>query len=292
MRFGLTFSTKYSSDLGLDPQNTFRRALNDFNFSSIRIPVYWDRVEPNEGELDIKELLFFLNAAKFKGLEITLSIGRKVPRWPEYHQPQWTNDMTEDAFNQSYLNYLNQVLPLITKYSDFDFIQVENEPLYNFGNAKYKLTKDFFEREISVVKSLISKPIVITESGEGRDWVEAGNYGDKIGINMYAVVYDGRWHRYYRHNKKPDFYIKKKSKVNKDVFVSELQAEPWGPGGVRDLSVDEIKKSISSEQLKQNIELAKQSGFEEVWMWGVEWWYFIENQMPEILQTAKEIINS
>src|SRR3989338_5333005 len=47
MQYGVTFSPMYAEELGLDPMEAFDATL-DLGVRLFRIPVYWNRVEPEQ----------------------------------------------------------------------------------------------------------------------------------------------------------------------------------------------------------------------------------------------------
>ena len=46
---GITFSARYATDLGLDWKETYLALLDDMGVRKVRIPVYWDLTEPQNG---------------------------------------------------------------------------------------------------------------------------------------------------------------------------------------------------------------------------------------------------
>ena len=69
----------------------------------------------------------------------------------------------------------------------------------------------------------------------------------------------------------------------------ELQAEPWGPKLLYDISLEEQEKTMNAEQFKKNIEYAKKTGFDYHYLWGAEWWYWMKEKQgdPSIWNEAK-----
>lgn len=61
----------------------------------------------------------------------------------------------------------------------------------------------------------------------------------------------------------------------KPTFIHELQLEPWGPKNIWEMSLQEQKKSMSAEQVKMNLQYAKQCKQKTVDLWGAEWWYWL-----------------
>jgi hypothetical protein len=47
---------------------------------------------------------------------------------------------------------------------------------------------------------------------------------------------------------------------------------------------------MNLKQLKENIEFASRSGHREIYLWGVEWWYYLkEKNQPEFWNEAKSL---
>ena len=69
--------------------------------------------------------------------------------------------------------------------------------------------------------------------------------------------------------------------LGKDIFIAELQSEPWPPQGMNSAMFTEIA------------DYAKVSGFPSAYWWGVEWWHAEkENGRPEMWDLAKELFKS
>jgi hypothetical protein len=64
----------------------------------------------------------------------------------------------------------------------------------------------------------------------------------------------------------------------KKVFVSELQAEPWFANSLPDMSIPEQKKIMNEKTARDAIRFAKKAGFKEIYLWGVEWWYWLKTK--------------
>jgi hypothetical protein len=74
------------------------------------------------------------------------------------------------------------------------------------------------------------------------------------------------------------------------VFVSELQTEPWSPGPIKDWDIEEQKQHMNPEKLRANFAFASRMSVSEVYLWGVEWWYWMKEQgHPEMWEAGKEI---
>ena len=80
---------------------------------------------------------------------------------------------------------------------------------------------------------------------------------------------------------------------NKPFLVSELQAEPWATVDFRGLSVEEQFKVFGPEYFKETIEYAKKTGFNEYYLWGAEWWYWLKEKQnePVMWEEAKKLFS-
>ncbi len=155
------------------------------------------------------------------------------------------------------------------------------------------------KEEIDLVKSLDSKnkPIIISESGEFSFFTKSARIGDIVGITMYKTVWFEELETYVKYPFPPIFYARKARIIekifDKKVICIELQAEPWGPVLLYDLPIEEQEKTMNLELFKNNIEFAKNSGLDEFYLWGGEWWYWLKKTQnnPEIWDFAGTIIN-
>ena len=48
IEFGVTFSNKYATQLGLDWQDAYIKTLDDLNVKKLRLIAYWDETEPEK----------------------------------------------------------------------------------------------------------------------------------------------------------------------------------------------------------------------------------------------------
>src|SRR6266404_916230 len=87
--WGINFSPNQARYLGLDPTQTFSAILKDLKPKKIRLVAYWETFEPRQGEFNFSETDALLKAASDNGTKITLVLGKKQPRWPECHVPDW-----------------------------------------------------------------------------------------------------------------------------------------------------------------------------------------------------------
>jgi len=62
----------------------------------------------------------------------------------------------------------------------------------------------------------------------------------------------------------------------KKVFVAELQAEPWNFRQIYELPAYKQLETMNPEEFAKTIEYFKQTGLEEAYLWGAEWWYWLK----------------
>ncbi|MBI5766037.1 hypothetical protein HZA71_02300 [Candidatus Falkowbacteria bacterium] len=62
------------------------------------------------------------------------------------------------------------------------------------------------------------------------------------------------------------------------MIVAELQAESWHKENknLSQMTLAEYFQSMSLNQFKSNIKYAEKAGFDEIYLWGAEWWYFMK----------------
>lgn len=280
--FGVTFSKIYAQELGLDWKEAYLSILDDLRIKKIRLVAYWPEIEPGEGIFDFENLDWQVNEAEQKGAEIIMAVGRRLPRWPECHVPEWAQDLSEKGQQEEILDIISEV---VNRYKDREaikFWQVENEPfLGTFGECP-KLDKKFLDREIALVRELDpSRKIILTESGEFSTWIGAARRTDIMGTTLYRTVW-AKYFRFYIRYPIPAIFYQRKTALIKKLFdvdkiiVVELQAEPWGPKPTQELSLEEQFKSMNQKELREIIDYTKRAGFSEAYLWGAEWWYWLK----------------
>lgn len=292
---GVDFSVKQARSLFLNWQEVYIAMLDDLEVKKIRIHAPWNLVEPEMGEYDFSDLDWQIEEAAKRDVEIILAIGRRTPRWPECHDPEWIEKMSEEIVFERQLDIVEKVVNRYKYNNTIVMWQVENEPLLDaFGECPPGNYSNL-RKEVSLVRTLDDRPILITDSGELGLWVLAANSGDYFGTTIYKVTYNNVLGYYYYHLP-PLFYRLKAWLVGKDldnVFISELQAEPWAEDGFRITPLKDQYISMDKERLVSHIEFARKTGFKAAYLWGVEWWYWLKETKGqlEIWQTAKEYLN-
>jgi len=292
---GATFSLRYAQDIGIDWKDAYVAMLDDLKIKKVRVPIYWDLVETEEGKYNFSDIEWQLDEAQKRNAEVILVVGQKVPRWPECFIPKWATD-SDQKRKESLIKFVEVVVNHFKGYSAVKYWQVENEPFLDFGICPVK-DVNLLDREIATVRNNDnSRKIIMTDSGELSLWVPAAKRADVFGTTMYREVVSskvGAW----EYPIGPNFFKFKRMLI--DIFanqnnsiVIELQGEPWLQGWTTGFPLDQQLVSMNSEKLKDNVQFAKNSGFSDVYLWGVEWYYYLKvsHNYPDVWNTAKEII--
>lgn len=288
---GVTFSSRYATDIGLDWRANYIATLDDLKVRKIRIPVYWDLVEKEKNKYDFADIDWQIEEAQKRNAEIILTIGQKVPRWPECFIPSWVGDDKERKMEL--VEFLKIAVKRYKDSGTVKYWQVENEPFLAFGVCP-ALDVELLDQEIKTVRQIDPKrQIIVTDSGELSTWIPAAQRADVFGTTMYRNVYKEGW-GYYIYPIGPRFFLIKKWIIEKfanqkNAVVIELQGEPWVSGWTVHQPLEEQFKSMNEVKLADNVLYAQKSGFDEIYIWGVEWWYWLKDKenKPILWDTAK-----
>ncbi len=292
--FGVTYSKKYATELELDWKEVYLKMLDDLKVKYIRLPVYWDDIEKTEGVFDFDDYFFMIEEGEKRNVEFILSFGMRTPRWPECHVPGWVNFYDKEFLQEKTLIMIESVVDNFKRFKSISYFQVENEPLLNTFGICPRSDYNFLKKEVELVKSIDSRPIIISATGELSLWSREADLADVFGTTMYRVVHNP----FFGYIKYPYFegFYKSKAKALKlekeNVFIVELQAEPWmSLEEILKAEGDEHLKSFSIKQFKSNLRFAANTGFARAYLWGVEWWYFRDMVADDssYLDLAREI---
>lgn len=301
--YGVTFSDKYAEELGLDWKIAFTQSLDDLGVKKYRLIAYWEDIEAKEGIYDFSNIEWQVQEAQKRDAKVILALGRKVPRWPECFEPEWWNKIEDESIRDYHLmKYLEATVKQLKKYDNIEMWQVENEPFFAFGECKYPIKHNTVQREVSLVRGLDSRPIVIQDSGEGGYWFPSYRTGDYLAISMYRKVWMDYWRtlfKRYVYFQYPLPYWSYRIKalltfVPADkIIVTEAQAEPWGPGPNSTLSKAQKDLTMSRTDFLSILSYSQKSGFERIYFWGVEWWLYEKDKHdnPFYWDTAKALFN-
>ena len=204
IELGITFSSRYSQDIGLNWKENYVALLDDLRVKKIRIPIYWDLVEKEKDVYDFSDIDWQLDEAEKRNAEIILVVGQKVPRWPECFIPKWIGVNNEELRknellkNEEILQFIKDAVVRYKEHPAIKYWQVENEPFLAFGDCPTPtINANILDREIEIIRRLDpDKKIIITDSGELSTWMSAAARADIFGTTMYRNIYRQGWGYY------------------------------------------------------------------------------------------------
>ena len=284
--YGVTFSKFRAEELELDWKKTYNALLDDLGVRRFRLVAHWQMVEPKEGEYNFEELDYQFRRAEETGSSVILGVGRRLPSWPECHEPEW---IQKYSFDEQKGHIRDLITVVVNRYKDSPALsmwQVENEPFiigFALGQCG-ALDIDFFDEEIALVKKLDpNHPILLTGSGELGFWNNTWKRGDVFGTTIYRRVWNRDLNSFITYPTTPAFFRAKRAftglatgKADKRAIIAELAAEPWVINRVVDTPLSEQLERMDIALLNDTIEFAAQTSFDEQYLWGAEWWYYLK----------------
>lgn len=282
VEWGISFNQNQATSLGLDWRKVYKEMLTDLKPKHVRIAAMWNEVESVKGVYNYDDVDYMMHEANQNNISVTLVVGQKAPRWPECYIPKWA-DSDVKQYNQQLLRYIQQTVERYKDHPALDVWQVENEAFINFtfGECENFLTDAIYD-EIDLVKKLDTKhKIVVTDSGELSLWNKAADAGDYFGTTLYRIVRLPKG-KIFTYDWLPAGFYRVKAWINginsERFWVSELQAEPWFTDvSPQKTSIKEQEETMNIDRLRQHIDYSQRLGASRVYLWGVEWWYWMRN---------------
>lgn len=299
IQYGMSFNTFYAQELGLDPEETYDAFIDELGVRHLRLAAHWPMVEPKQDRYNFKELDYQLKRAEEVGAEVVFAVGRRLPRWPECHVPDWARVLSWDEQKSEILEYIEIV---IDRYKDNEAIkywQVENEPYLEVFAREHcgELDESFLIEEINFVRSLDdSRPVLLTDSGNLGVWRGAYKHGDAFGTSVYVYFWNPELGQF-RTILPPWFYRVKEGVMSllygeKETFLIELSVEPWLLEPITEVDVETQYSRMDIDKFNEIIEYAKNTRYEQQYLWGGEWWYWLNDRgHPEMWDRGKELFD-
>ncbi|MDO8429098.1 MAG: beta-galactosidase [Candidatus Daviesbacteria bacterium] len=299
IQYGVTFTPKYAEYLGFKWQEVLLLILKELGVKELRLTTYWEQVEPLENEYYFDDILYQLDKAHQYQAKVLLVVGAKQPRWPECHYPSWAKTMTLKERQSATLRMIESVVTRLKFHPAITSWQVENEPLFGFGENCDPSDPKFLKSEVELVRKLDpNRKIIVTDTGEWRPWITPMQVSDILGISLYRRIHHP-FLGYVTYPFSPGSYQLRSNIIrnlfapkNQKTIITELQTEPWLINGVKDSPISEQVNIFSPQDFQDNIEFGENTGFDQFYLWGVEWWlYMKENGYPEYWEYAKKVFN-
>ena len=92
--YGMSFNTMYAKELGLDWKETYDAIVDDLGVRHFRLAAHWPMIEPSDNNYNFSELDYQIKRAEEVNAEVILAVGRRLPRWPECHVPEWAKNLS------------------------------------------------------------------------------------------------------------------------------------------------------------------------------------------------------
>ncbi|MCC7543603.1 beta-galactosidase [bacterium] len=281
---GVSFSPYQAERYGMDWRAAYVAVLDELQFKHLRLPAYWDQIEPQPDQYNFAEVDWMLDEAAKRNAKVKLVIGQKLIRVPECYYPSWLDRNNADLVAERANKMLAVVVERYKDHPALEAWQLENEfLLHSFGECPTQnLTTQALRRELATVRLIDqTTPIMLTQSNQWG-WPIIGPMTEYYGFSMYRTVWNGTF-GYYVYPQRGIYNWWKAAIVEylhprTAVTIHELQAEAWGPRGNEHISHEEAQKSMSLTKLQDNILYARETNIKRFDLWGAEWWYAMKLQ--------------
>ena len=262
----------------------------------VRLSVEWSQVEPADGQFDYTLIDALLETAARDGADVLLSVGMKGQRHPEYYIPGWLlgqirlddgSDIAKDTLLRSRtLAMVSAVVAHVAASPALEGWLAENEPYHASPRAHdWRLGRDFVREEVAAIHAAdpLRRPVAINHAERltfDRRWRWALQDGDAVATSIYPF----RNEELLGHAFVIDIlnigplmpnYAARADETHdrgKPYWITELQAEPWANPDVRLVSPDHPADDLTPAHFRRNVDYARRSGADRVYLWGAEWW--------------------
>jgi hypothetical protein len=275
IQYGMSFNTMYARELGLDWKETYNAIVDDLGVRKLRLAAHWPMVEPGEDTENFAELDYQIDKAQAVGAEVILAVGRRLPRWPECHVPDWAKALPQAQQDTAQLQMVEKV---VNRYKDSPAVvtwQVENEPFLTMFAYEHcgEHNVGLLEAEIALVKKLDpTRPILVTDSGNLGTWRGAYSRGDMFGTSVYVHFWNPELGQF--RTVLPPWVYRVKDNVmavlygDKPTVLIELSAEPWLLEPIVDVPLETQFTRMNLEKFEDILQYAEKTRFEEQYLWG------------------------
>ncbi len=297
IEYGASFTKLHADELHLDWKKVYIAILDDLGVRKLRLAAHWPMVEPEKDVYSWSELDYQIREASKRDADVILAIGRRLPRWPECHVPEWAKGLSWDGQKQQLRAYLRAVVERYKDEPSIKYWQVENEPYLGLFAKEHcgELDEAFLKEEVALVRELDpSRPVLVTDSGNLGTWVSAYRAGDAFGTSVYVHFWTPEFGQF-RTIQPPALYRAKANLMRilfgaKPVLLIELSGEPWLIEPVRDVPIDTQLSRMDLQKFNDIISYAEKTHFGQQYLWGPEWWYYMkERGHPEFWERARAL---
>lgn len=298
--YGISYNVPYVHELGLDEEKVFRALVDELGVRNFRMSAHWPLIEPTRDVYDFGWMDRDLKIAENAEADVIFGVGRRLPRWPECHVPEWAGKLSWEEQKSEIREYISAVVERYKNSPAITHWQVENEPYLGIFASEHcgVLDEAFLEEEIALVHSLDpTRPILVTDSGNLGTWKGAYTHGDAFGTSVYVYFWNPELGQF-KTIIPPWFYRVKENILalfygTKETVLIELSLEPWLIEPVTDVPVETQYSRMDLEKFNEIIEYAKETRYKKQYLWGGEWWYWLREQgHGEMWERGKELFMS
>ncbi len=300
--WGVSFSVKYAEELGVDWKKNFTALLDDLQIKNYRLMSHWDRTEPRNNHFEFSELDWQMNEVAKRGGKVSLAIGMRQPRWPECHKPDWVKTLDKTTEDKEIMEFTLKTVNRYKNHPALASYQLENEAVNSwFGSCTPEdIDQKRLEQEFAAVKKADPNHSVYMSLSDQHGLPLGKPVPDEYGFSVYRIVWNEKTGplKFYVTYPTPVWYHRLRAWwiqtfKDRDIFIHELQIEPWGPKATVDLSVEEQNRSMAPKQIRQNVRFARKIGKPEIYTWGGEWWYWRKENLkdPSIWEAVRTELN-
>lgn len=297
--YGMSFNTPYARELGIPWRETYDAILDELKVRHLRLAAHWPMIEPAPSVYNFEELDYQIKRAEEVGATVILAVGRRLPRWPECHEPDWVKEIAEQDLQSTQLRYMELVIERYKKSPAIIMWQVENEPFLKAFAFEHcgELDIDFLDKEIALVRKLDpSRKVLVTDSGNLGTWNGAYSRGDVFGTSVYVHFWNPELGQF--KTVLPPFAYRVKDNFmasihgRKPSLLIELSAEPWLLETVTNVPIETQFTRMNLEKFEDILNYAKETRFDTQYLWGAEWWYWLSLQgHGEMWERGKELFS-
>lgn len=299
IQYGMSFNTMYARELKLDWKEAYEAIIGELGVRHLRLAAHWPMIEPIDDVYNFTELDYQIRRAEEVGAEVVLAVGRRLPRWPECHVPEWAEDLTWEEQQEEIISYSTVVINRYKNSEAVKYWQIENEPYLEVFAKDHcgEFDEAFFEREVAHFRSLDdTRPFLITDSGNLGTWAGPYKHGDAFGTSVYIHFWNPELGQF-RTVLPPWFYRVKENIIallygDKETMLIELSAEPWLLEPITEVDIETQYSRMDVDKLNDILEYAKETRYQKQYLWGAEWWYWLHKKgHDEMWERGKEVFS-
>ncbi|MCL4242643.1 MAG: beta-galactosidase [Dehalococcoidia bacterium] len=277
---------------------TLERLIGLTGARHVRLSVPWDEVEPRPGAFDFETLDAQLAVAERRGATVSLSVGMKAQRHPEFYIPAWAVEGLDlprgvvlsdnRALRQRALRMVVAVVRHVGDSPVVDSWGAENEGYIASPRSNdWTLSREYVAEVAATIREHdpLDRPVAINHAQHfvmDRRWKDALADGDILGQSLYPFRNYEALGRGFVVNimeigpLMPNYaYQAREARAaGKQLWVTELQAEPWTDEDARLVTPEDPSPNLSPGRLATNIAYARRTGAERIYLWGAEWWLY------------------